>query len=124
MRFRRTLLIATLLLAAPLSFAATERGVMVRVAHIYLSPDAGSPKIATIDRGREVAVIEKSRDWVHVLATLSEPTETSEGRDVTGWILDKGVGSGWVEGNTRQGPLFFDFHQRPVEVDDGFHMDG
>ncbi len=91
MRFRHHLLIATLLLAAPLSFAATERGVMVRVAQIYLSPDTSSPRIATIDRGREVAVIEKSRDWLHVLATLSEPTELSEGRDISGWILDKGV---------------------------------
>jgi outer membrane protein assembly factor BamD (BamD/ComL family) len=91
MRFRHHLLIATLLLAAPLSFAAAERGVMVRVAQIYLSPDTNSPKIATIDRGREVAVIEKTRDWLHVLATLSEPTELSEGRDVSGWILDKGI---------------------------------
>jgi outer membrane protein assembly factor BamD (BamD/ComL family) len=91
MRFRHHLLIATLLLAAPLSFAAPERGVMVRVAQIYISPDANSAKIAIIDRGREVAVIEKSRDWAHVLATLTEPTETVEGRDVSGWILDKGV---------------------------------
>jgi outer membrane protein assembly factor BamD (BamD/ComL family) len=91
MRFRHHLLIATLLLAAPLSFAATERGVMVRAAQIYISPDTNSAKIATIDRGREVAVIEKSRDWLHVLATLAEPTELSEGRDVSGWILDKGV---------------------------------
>jgi outer membrane protein assembly factor BamD (BamD/ComL family) len=91
MRFRHHLLIATLLLAAPLAIAATERGVMVRAAQIYLSPDTNSPKIAIVDRGREVAVIEKSRDWLHVLATLSEPTETVEGRDVSGWILDKGV---------------------------------
>ena len=91
MRFRHHFLIATLLCAVPVSLAATERGVMVRVAQIYLSPDTSSPRIATIDRGREVAVIEKSRDWLHVLASLSEPTETVEGRDVSGWILDKGV---------------------------------
>jgi len=90
MRFRH-LLIATLLLAAPLALAAPERGVMVRVAQIYISPDTNSAKIATIDRGREVAVLEKSREWLHVLATLTEPTETVEGRDVSGWILDKGV---------------------------------
>ena len=99
MRFRQHLLIATLLVAAPLSLAATERGVMVRVAQIYISPDTNSPKIAIIDRGREVAVIEKSRDWLHVLATLAEPTEISEGRDVSGWILDKGV----VRAATRNG---------------------
>ncbi len=90
MYFRHHFLAATLLLA-PLAHAVPERGVMVRAAQIYLSPDAGSARIATIDRGREVAVIEKSRDWLHVLATLAEPTENSEGRDVSGWILDKGV---------------------------------
>jgi outer membrane protein assembly factor BamD (BamD/ComL family) len=91
MRFRHHLLIAALFFGAPLSFAATERGVMVRVAQIYLSPDTNAPRIATIDRGREVAVIEKSHDWLHVLASLSEPSELSEGRDISGWILDKGV---------------------------------
>jgi outer membrane protein assembly factor BamD (BamD/ComL family) len=90
MKFR-FLILAGVLALAPLCFAATERGVMVRVAQIYLSPDAGSAKLATIDRGREVAVLERSRDWIHVLATISEASETSEGRDVTGWILDKGV---------------------------------
>jgi len=90
MKFRFSLLIIVLSVA-PLAHAASERGVMVRVAQIYLSPDANSAKIATIDRGREVAVLEKSRDWVHVLASLTEPTDTSAGRDVTGWMLDKGV---------------------------------
>jgi outer membrane protein assembly factor BamD (BamD/ComL family) len=91
MKCRYLLLIAILALTAPLAFAATERGVMVRAAQIYLSPDASSPKIATIDRGREVAVLEKSRDWVHVLASIAEPTESTEGRDVSGWMLDKGI---------------------------------
>jgi outer membrane protein assembly factor BamD (BamD/ComL family) len=91
MKFRFLLLIS-MVAVAQLSFAAaTERGVMVRVAQIYLSPDASSARLATIDRGREVAVLEKSREWAHVLASISEPTEISEGRDVTGWILDKGI---------------------------------
>jgi outer membrane protein assembly factor BamD (BamD/ComL family) len=90
MKFRFSLLMIVLSIAS-LAHSATERGVMVRVAQIYLSPDANSAKIATIDRGREVAVLEKSRDWVHVLASLTEPTDTSSGRDVTGWMLDKGV---------------------------------
>jgi outer membrane protein assembly factor BamD (BamD/ComL family) len=82
-------LLLFVLVATPLAFA--ERGVMVRVAQIYLSPDGSSAKIATIDRGREVAVLERSRDWIRVLATLSEPTETAEGRDVSGWMLDRGI---------------------------------
>lgn len=91
MNFRRTLLTTALIMATPLAFAAAERGVMVRAAQIYLSPDPSSPKIAAIDRGREVAVLEKSRDWVHVLATIAEPTEIAEGRDVSGWMIDKGI---------------------------------
>jgi hypothetical protein len=90
MKFR-SLLLVPVLVAAQFSFAAAERGVMVRAAQIYLSPDSSSPKIADIDRGREVAVLEKTRDWVHVLATLSEPTDFSPGRDVSGWMLDKGI---------------------------------
>ena len=86
---RFTTLFAIVLFACA-AFAA-ERGVMVRVAQIFLSPDPSSAKIATIDRGREVAVLEKSRDWIHVLATLNENRETEESRDVSGWMLDKGV---------------------------------
>src|SRR5436305_1400345 len=91
MRFRPLLLISVVAFTPFCFGAAAERGVMVRVAQIYLSPDASSAKLATIEPGREVAVLEKSRDFVHVLASLSEPTDTSEGRDVTGWMLDKGI---------------------------------
>ncbi|MGI9102816.1 MAG: tetratricopeptide repeat protein [Terriglobales bacterium] len=85
-------LLAVILLMTLSALAApAERGVMVRAAQIYLAPDATSAKLATIDRGREVAVMEKSREWVRVLATVSEPTESSEGRDISGWMLDKGI---------------------------------
>ncbi len=83
-------MLALALLLSASAFAA-ERGVMVRVAQIYISPDSTSATLATIDRGREVAIMERSRDWVRVLATISEPTETSEGRDISGWMLDKGI---------------------------------
>ncbi len=91
MKHRQLLLISILVMAAPLALAATERGVMVRSAQIYLTPDSTSARIGVIDRGHEVAVLEHSRDWVHVLATIAEATETSPGRDVSGWMLDKGV---------------------------------
>ncbi len=90
MKFRFFLL-AIVLALVPRAHAVTERGVMIRSAQIYLSPDANSPKLAVIERGHEVAVLETSRTWVHVLATLKESTEDDPGRDVTGWILDKGV---------------------------------
>ena len=72
----------------------TERAVCVRAANLYLSPDTNSQKLATVDRGREVAVLEHSgQQWVHVLASLGEARDAyGEGeRDVSGWMLDKGL---------------------------------
>ncbi|HKR28896.1 MAG TPA: outer membrane protein assembly factor BamD [Terriglobales bacterium] len=72
----------------------TERAVCVRSANLYLSPDTNSQKLATVDRGREVAVLEHSGSrWVHVLASLGEARDAyGEGeRDVSGWMLDKGL---------------------------------
>jgi SH3 domain-containing protein len=64
----------------------TERAVSIREANLYLSPDTNSQKLATVDRGREVAVLEHSgSQWLHVLASLGGE------RDVSGWILDKGL---------------------------------
>jgi hypothetical protein len=65
--------------------AAIIRGAMMRVATIYVAPDATSAKLAEVDRGREVVVIQSSRDWINVEAQLTED------RVVTGWIMEKGV---------------------------------
>jgi hypothetical protein len=69
----------------PARAADYQRGALIRVGQIYLSPDLSSAKLAEIDRGREIIVLEASREWLHVEANLSEE------RTVTGWILDKGV---------------------------------
>ena len=64
----------------------TERAVSVREANLYVSPDTNSQKLAVVDRGREVAVLEHSgSQWLHVLASLGAE------REVSGWILDKGL---------------------------------
>jgi outer membrane protein assembly factor BamD (BamD/ComL family) len=80
---------------------ATQRGVMVRPATIYISPDPASAKLAQIERGREVAIIEHSNQWLHVFATLAgqrtenpmvdEDSDIADVRDVSGWIVGKGV---------------------------------
>jgi outer membrane protein assembly factor BamD (BamD/ComL family) len=67
------------------AFAQAQRGALVRVASLYLSPDPTSVKLADVDRGREVIVLETSREWLHVEANLTEE------RTVTGWMLEKGV---------------------------------
>ena len=80
----RLVIAAAMLLCLP-AWADVVRGVPIRVASIYLSPDSASNKLAEIDRGREVVVLETSRDWLHVEAALTEE------KTITGWMLDKGI---------------------------------
>ncbi|HET7749910.1 MAG TPA: hypothetical protein VFK81_11055 [Terriglobales bacterium] len=101
--FRIVILVTILSLAicAHAAEQATQRGVMVRPATIYISPDPTSAKLAQIERGREVAIIEHSNQWLHVFATLAgqrtenpmvdEDSDIADVRDVSGWILGKGV---------------------------------
>ena len=42
------------------AFAAGEHGALVRDANIYLSPDPNSAKLAEIERGRELVILETS----------------------------------------------------------------
>ena len=70
---------------------------MLREGIIYISPDTSSAKLSNIGRGREVAVIEHTPGWVHVVGTVDVDTtielgeEERNDRNVTGWIIDKGV---------------------------------
>ncbi len=86
----RTLVILALLATqfATIALAAADHGIMVRAAVVYLSPDSTSDKLLSIERGREVAIFEKSGDYLHVLATISR--QDQEDKDVSGWILNKG----------------------------------
>jgi len=74
-----------MLLLTAVAWADPIRGTPIRVASIYLSPDSTSAKLAEIDRGREVVVLETSREWIHVEASLTEE------KTITGWMLSKGV---------------------------------
>jgi hypothetical protein len=81
----RLLIVAAILFSCSAAGAEVVRGVLVRIAPIYLSPDSSSNKLAEIDRGREVVVLETSRNWIHVEASLTEE------KTVTGWMVDKGM---------------------------------
>jgi hypothetical protein len=73
-------------LASTFAFCAQpDRGILVREAVLRVSPDPTAAKLSTVGRGREVAVIEKSREWVKVFANVDQE------RNITGWILDKGI---------------------------------
>lgn len=95
------LLLATALMALGTPFLlAAERGALVREAVIYLSPDDTSNKLGEAGRGREVILLERSRNWLHVEALLGfaqtpDPAfvedEDMQGKTITGWILDSGL---------------------------------
>ena len=76
---------AIVLLLTAIACADAVRGTPIRTTSIYLSPDSSSAKLAEIDRGQEVVVLETSHDWIHVEAALTEE------KTITGWIPDKGV---------------------------------
>jgi hypothetical protein len=90
---RPKLIIIAALLLCVTAVAETVRGTPIRVCSIYLSPDSGSNKLAEIDRGREVVILETSGGWLHVEAVLSEE------KAITGWMVNKGV----VLGSTPNG---------------------
>jgi hypothetical protein len=74
---------------------AAERGTLIRKAALYVAPDVSSAKLATVDRGREAVLLERTPGWVHVIATLMDAAynpdpEASPERNLTGWMLDKG----------------------------------
>ena len=83
------------------SFAlAAERGVLVREGQIYLSPDASSSKLGEVGRGREVILLDRSRNWIHVEALMGftqtpDPAfvedEDVQGKTISGWILETGI---------------------------------
>jgi hypothetical protein len=77
------LIIIVVLLLCVAAVAETVRGTPIRVCSIYLSPDPSSHKLAEIDRGREVVILEISGGWLHVEAALSEE------KVITGWMLTK-----------------------------------
>jgi hypothetical protein len=77
--------ICFVLLLGAVASAEVVRGTPIRPVSIYLSPDTTSTRLADLDRGREVVVMETSRDWVHVEASLTEE------KTITGWIQGKGL---------------------------------
>jgi hypothetical protein len=92
-------LIALIVLCNSLLLAA-DRGTIVREAVIYLSPDTTSNKLGQVERGRELILLDKSPNWLHVEALLGstyapDPAfvleDEDQGKTISGWVLDSGV---------------------------------
>lgn len=92
MLVKRAFTVFALVLAMSMAvMAAVERGIIIREAIIYVAPDASSARLSNVGRGREVAVIEHSPGWANVVATVETDPDQETERNVTGWIVDKGV---------------------------------
>jgi hypothetical protein len=87
--------VALFFFSASLCMADVLRGAILQPATLYVSPDATSSRLGDASRGREVVVLETSRDWTHVEVNL-----TAE-RTVTGWVMDRYVISGSTPGGDR-----------------------
>jgi TolA-binding protein len=90
-RFRGQLLAVVVLASLP-AFSI-ERGIMIREGVIYVNPATDSAKLSDISRGREVAILEHTPGWVNVVGTvaISPDPDNESDRNVTGWMIDKGV---------------------------------
>jgi outer membrane protein assembly factor BamD (BamD/ComL family) len=91
-------LAATLSLCASFALADALRGTLVHEETIRVAPNADAARLAEVGRGRELVVIDTSRDWVHVEAILRQPShdegateEEEEGKAITGWVSAKGL---------------------------------
>jgi hypothetical protein len=84
-------------------------GTVIRVANLYVQPDEQSARVSVITPGREMAVAEKSGNWLRVFANTDVEEERTEETPefgsnedapaISGWILDKGI----VDVNTPKG---------------------
>jgi hypothetical protein len=81
-----------------LSFTASaadkEHGTVIRQATLYVLPGANSGKVAQVERGRDLVVLEKTnidnnQPWVKVFVTLVQNEE--QVREITGWLAAKVV---------------------------------
>src|SRR5215472_12537905 len=88
----RILILATFIGVLPTAtMAVVDRGLIIREAVIYVAPDASSAKLSNVTRGREVAVVERAGNWANVVATVEVDPDQETDRNVTGWVLDKGI---------------------------------
>ena len=85
MRLRIATICAWLLLTLSAVAQTYNRGTVVRNANIYISPDSNSSRLGDVGRGREVIILETTRNWMRVQANVTEE------RTIGGWLLSKGV---------------------------------
>jgi hypothetical protein len=81
-------------------YEKAARATLIHTANVYTAPDDGSQRIATVDPGHEVVILEKSGPWVRVFANTDTETDSEEKpllqQDqpttvTSGWIRNHGI---------------------------------
>src|ERR1700753_2792224 len=90
---------ALLFLAAPTPTAPRNgiKGTVIRNTTLYVAPDLGSAKLATITPGREMVIGEKNGPWLRVFANTDEETSKSEDAPVFGHEAASIPIAGWMQ---------------------------
>ncbi len=89
-----------LLLAAP---ALAQRGATaphattLRPTPLYLQADAGSSKLATVEPGRELTILQRGQGWLQVQANTDEEVVREQDRPVFSDSPEQHPVSGWLE---------------------------
>ncbi len=81
-------------LVSTASAADKEHGTVVRQATLYVLPGSGSGRVAQVERGRDLVVLEKTnvdnnQPWLKVFVTLVQNED--QVREITGWLPGKVV---------------------------------
>ncbi|AFL89530.1 hypothetical protein Terro_3313 [Terriglobus roseus DSM 18391] len=78
-----------------------QRATVLKVADVYVAPDAQSQRVSVVTPGHEVLIVERSGPWVKVFANTDIQDEKGEEEPEfsvdpavlprSGWIRDKGL---------------------------------
>ncbi len=88
-------LVLSLFSLLPAAMAADkERGTVVRQASLYVLPGSTATRVAQVERGRDLVILEKTnidnnQPWFKVFVAL--PQRENDAREVTGWLPAKVV---------------------------------
>jgi hypothetical protein len=102
------LVLAFICLPSLPSRADALRGTLIHEEDLRVSPSDDAAKLAQVGRGRELVILQTSRDWTQVEAILRNPSneegatpEEQEGKTITGWLPSKGVVSSTMQDGDR-----------------------
>jgi hypothetical protein len=65
---------AATIISVPFAEAQAQRGTLVHEETMRVAPSVDSAKVGEAQRGRELIILDTSRDWVHVQAILRPPS--------------------------------------------------